>query len=170
MMIWHGCLYTVECKDARERCKARENLCQYIGLLSTSMSPQTLPLPVGRPHPSIFEKITYEPSKKKVFYHTKYNGRSCASMRSLHKDIRVPKYWSENVKLFKAADFCDQQKVESTGCGKDAGKNEGFVIIFIFPFFYVNCRARSVYFVIIFFVDFCNPLVFLGIFLVEHLL
>lgn len=34
------------------------------------------------------KKITYEPSKKKVFYHTKYN-----------------EYWHENIKLFTAADF-----------------------------------------------------------------
>jgi hypothetical protein len=34
------------------------------------------------------QKITYESTKKKVFYHTKYN-----------------EYWGENVKLFKASDF-----------------------------------------------------------------
>jgi hypothetical protein len=51
--------------------KAREGLCQYITR-----------------HPVSLKKITYEPVKKKVFYHTKYN-----------------EYWGENVKLFTASDF-----------------------------------------------------------------
>ena len=50
---------------------ARERLCQYIVR-----------------HPVSLQKITYESTKKKVFYHTKYN-----------------EYWGENVKLFKASDF-----------------------------------------------------------------
>ena len=46
--------------------KARENLCQYIAR-----------------HPVSIKKIMYEPVKKKVIYHTKYND-----------------YWGENVKAF----------------------------------------------------------------------
>jgi Putative transposase len=51
--------------------KARESLCQYIAR-----------------HPASLQKITYEPIKKKVLYHTKYND-----------------YWKENLKLFTALDF-----------------------------------------------------------------
>jgi hypothetical protein len=51
--------------------KARVSLCQYI-----ARNPVSLP------------KITYEPDKKKVIYHTRYN-----------------EYWGENLKLFTALDF-----------------------------------------------------------------
>jgi hypothetical protein len=54
--------------------KARVSLCQYI-----ARNPVSLP------------KITYEPDKKKVIYHTKYND-----------------YWGENIKLFSACDFIAQ--------------------------------------------------------------
>jgi hypothetical protein len=51
--------------------KARESLCQYIAR-----------------HPVALKKITYESTKKKILYHTKYND-----------------YWGENIKLFNATDF-----------------------------------------------------------------
>lgn len=51
--------------------KGRESLCQYITR-----------------HPVSLKKITYEPFKKKVLYHTKYN-----------------EYFKENIKLFSATDF-----------------------------------------------------------------
>ena len=54
--------------------QARESLCQYIVR-----------------HPVSLQKITYEPDKKKVIYHTKYN-----------------EYWGENIKLFSACDFIAQ--------------------------------------------------------------
>lgn len=51
--------------------KGRESLCQYITR-----------------HPVSLKKITYEPFKRNVLYHTKYN-----------------EYFKENIKLFSATDF-----------------------------------------------------------------
>lgn len=64
--------------------KAREGLCQYIARLPVSL-----------------QKITYEPVKKKIIYHTKYN-----------------EYWGENMKLFTATDFIADLTVHIPPKGK----------------------------------------------------
>ncbi|MCG8571939.1 MAG: transposase, partial [Spirochaetes bacterium] len=64
--------------------KAREGLCQYIAR-----------------HPVSLQKISYDPVKKKVLYHTKYND-----------------YFKENVKLFTADDFIADLTIHISPKGK----------------------------------------------------